>query len=427
MRIATKAGTIASGAGAGDSADRAAGRACRILYIEANEDGTVGGSHQALFDLVRTLDRERYEPVVLFYQKNRYTERLRELGVATLDYEAVREVERTINQSGGRAAKLKQLISAIRRRRQFLREHRIDLVHINNSPRVGNDDWLPAARLLRIPCIANVMGDARGASGFISRWLFRQFDHYLPISAYIADAMEGHGIHRSRMDLIYLGVDIEAFRARIRRSAAEVRTELGIPADAMLAIMIGNIREWKGQHVVLDALTRLSPTVRSTIYVAFAGAATAADSEYLQRLRNTASAAGLEDRVLFLGPRQDVPELLNAGDIALHASIRPEPFGLVVIEAMAAAKPVLAANTGGPAEIVSDDSGVTFDPARPEQLSRLLERIVEDRAWLGSLAGGARGRAAQFTVASYSAGVQRVYDRIQTRRAAATSRRTLTH
>jgi hypothetical protein len=53
----------------------------RILYIELNTDGTAGGSHQCLFDLVRHLDRDRFTPVVLFYQDNRFATMLRELGV----------------------------------------------------------------------------------------------------------------------------------------------------------------------------------------------------------------------------------------------------------------------------------------------------------------------------------------------------------
>jgi hypothetical protein len=57
------------------------GTPVRILYIEANEDGTVGGSHRVLFDLVCNLDRTQYEPVVLFYQDNAYASRLRALGV----------------------------------------------------------------------------------------------------------------------------------------------------------------------------------------------------------------------------------------------------------------------------------------------------------------------------------------------------------
>src|SRR5688500_11752438 len=65
----------------------------RVLYIEANEDGTVGGSHRVLFDLVCNLDRTQHEPVVLFYQDNAYVARLRAHGINVMVLEEVRARE----------------------------------------------------------------------------------------------------------------------------------------------------------------------------------------------------------------------------------------------------------------------------------------------------------------------------------------------
>jgi glycosyltransferase involved in cell wall biosynthesis len=385
----------------------------RILYIEANEDGTVGGSHRALFDLVCSLDRTRYAPVVLFYQSNPYVSSLRSQGVDVVVYEEVRARERVIRQNGSRLAKLGEYLATVVRRFQFLRHHRIDLIHINNSPRTGNDDWLPAARMLRIPCVANVMGDARGpAGGWLHKRLFRAFDHYLTISEFITQAMLRAGIQSHRIDLIYLGVDLESFRARVRRTRDDVRRELGVPDHSVMALMVGNVRQWKGQHVVLAALEQMPATARDGFYVAFAGALTAADRPYMDELEATVKRAGLADHVTFLGSRDDVPDLLNAADIALHASVRPEPFGLVVVEAMALGKTVVAANSGGPAEVVDGSSGITFDPMKPAELAEALTDLVRDPIRRGDLSKGALQRAEQFTARRYAAGVRGVYERV---------------
>jgi glycosyltransferase involved in cell wall biosynthesis len=268
-----------SGTSTGATGLRTAGpRRPRILYIEANEDGTVGGSHRVLFDLVCHLDRTRYEPVVLFYQDNAYVSRVRAQGAEVLILEDVRTRERAIRRSGSRLAKLLEYVATIARRFRFLRQHRIDLIHINNSPLMGNDDWLPAARLLRIPCVSSVAGDARGpGGGWVHKRLFRAFDHYLTVSEFINAAMLRAGIKSDRMDLIYPGVDLEAFRARVKRSREEVRRELGIPDDAVMALMVGNVRQWKGQHVVLAALEQMPASARDAFYVAFAGGLTAND------------------------------------------------------------------------------------------------------------------------------------------------------
>src|SRR5215218_1924640 len=91
----------------------------RIMYLEANDDGTVGGSHQALFDLVRNLDRARYEPVVVFYQDNVFVERMRAAGIEVHLLEKQARKEKHTRLQGGALAKLGVLVNAIRWRARF--------------------------------------------------------------------------------------------------------------------------------------------------------------------------------------------------------------------------------------------------------------------------------------------------------------------
>lgn len=390
----------------------------RIMYLEANDDGTVGGSHQALFDLVRNLDRSRYEPVVVFYQDNVFVERMRSAGIEVHLLESQARKEKHTRLQGGKLAKLGVLVNAVRWRARFLREQRVSLIHVNNSPRVGNDDWLPAARLVGVPIIAEAMGDARAAeeTNPVKRWLFRQFDHVIPISRYIADAVARAGYPPEKSSLVYLGVDIDAYRKRIRRTPAEVRRELGVKPDTMLVAMVGNLRAWKGQSVVVDALSRMAPAVRDRLHVLFIGAARADDAPYKQSLEDAASKGGVSHLISFLGGRTDAPELVNAADVGLHASTKPEPFGLVVIEAMAVGKAVVAADSGGPAEILTPESGITYDVERPEQLAAALTRLVEDPAHRAKLGAAALGRVDEFSIHRTVAGRERVYERLLARK-----------
>lgn len=391
----------------------------RVLYIEANEDGTVGGSHRVLFDLVCNLDSTRYEPVVLFYQSNVYVSRLRTRGAEVITLDEVRARERHIRRNGGRLLKMVENFATIARRFQFLQKHRIDLIHVNNSPAACNDDWLPAARMLRVPCVTNVAGDARGpGGGWLHMRLFQSFDHYLSVSQFIHQAMLRLGIRSDRMSLINPGVDLEAYRNRVTRTREAVRRELGIPERAVLALMVGNVREWKGQHVVIAALEEMPAAVRNELHVAFAGALRDDDRPYMNELQASVSRAGLSDRVQFLGSRDDVPDLINAADIALHASIRPEPFGLVIVEAMSLGKAIVAANSGGPAEVIDQSSGITFDPMVPSQLADVLSRLVRDPVHRSELGNGALRRAERFTVRQFAAGVHRVYEHVMFGRSA---------
>ena len=386
----------------------------RILYIESNEDGTVGGSHQQLFDLVRCLDRSRYEPVVLFYQDNPFVARLKELGIEVHLYARERARERSMFLAGGlrKVAAFAQLVPS---RFQWLRRWRIDLIHVNNSPRTGNDDWLPAAFLLRIPCVASVMGDARGESQWLKRWLFRQFDRVFPVSQFISDAMLRLGFSSSQLVKLYHGIDLDELRRRVTRDRLGMRRELGVDDETVLAVMVANVREWKGQHIVLAALAQMDPRVRARLRVLLIGAKSSEDESYGRELENTVATHNLDGCVQFLGSRTDVPNLFTAADIALHASIRPEPGGVAVLEAMAFGVPMVASNTGAPAETVTAEAGFTHDTNHPEQLARILTTLVEDPDLRRRLADGARRRAQDFSIDRYVSGIVRTYDALLSR------------
>jgi glycosyltransferase involved in cell wall biosynthesis len=196
--------------GATDEAGR--NHPARVLHVEVNEDGTVGGSHQALYDLVKRIDRDLYQPVVLFYQDNVFSNALRAAGVEVITFERERERELAVRRSGRPVSKLLDIIfGAIHRRSRLLRSRSIDLLHLNNSPATGFDDWLPAARLSGIPCITSVMSVAPAVSGRIKRALMRRFDAVIPVSRYIRDNWAAAvGIPAERLHVVHHGVDIEA-------------------------------------------------------------------------------------------------------------------------------------------------------------------------------------------------------------------------
>lgn len=392
---------------------RASSAPKRILYVEANDDGTVGGSYQALYDLIRRLDRHRYHPVALFYQDNAVAQRLRRAGEEVYVFEHQRLREKAIHASERRAAKLVEIFAAVLRRFRFIREQNIDLVHLNNSPHIANDDWLPAARLNRIPCIATSMGGARLVRpGPVHRWLARRIDYVVAISKYVADAMLRTGIPADRLDTVYLGVDIEGFRSRVSRDPRDVRREIGVAPDKVLVVMVGNVRWWKGQHVVLSAAQLMSAEHRRLLHIVFVGACGTQDAAYKRELDKAIETSGLADSVSFLGARSDVPDLLNAADIALHASVIPEPFGLVVLEAMALGKAVVAANKGGPAEYLPPGIGVTYDVEKPWELSEILRDLATDAGKRRALGERAYEHVTHYSIERNVEGVHRVYERI---------------
>lgn len=379
----------------------------RILLVEANEDGTTGGSHRALVDLVSHFDRTRFEPVVLFYEHNEAEPLL--AGCEVHVWAEIRRRERRHHGPVGVWRQASGVLPALVRRMRFLRRARIDLVHLNNSPALGYEDWLPAAWLLGIPCVAHARGEFWLTRRWIGRAMMRGFDRLLPVSHLMADFSRAAGFTEQQVCTVHDGVDRDAFVRRVGREPKEVRAELGLPPAAVVATQVAHLRSWKGHDLVLDALDRMAPPVRDRLVVLWIGSSPAGENAWADRLRAKAEALGLAGRVRFLGARKDVPDLLNASDLLLHASTSPEPFGLVLLEAMVLGKPVLASRLGGPMEILTPESGATFDPRSPDELAAQLARLVSDADLRRRLGEAGRARAAEFDVARTTRRVQQVY------------------
>jgi glycosyltransferase involved in cell wall biosynthesis len=377
----------------------------RVLYVEQNTDGTVGGSYQCLYDLVRSLDRTRYTPIVVFYQDNRYARTLAALGV---DVEIIPPP--TPADRPSLARRLANAARHVAQRRRLIRRHRIDLVHLNNAPSVGAIDWLPAARLAGIPIITHARGVVTLGSGSpVERRLQNYYTRVIAISRHIAVATANDGIPAIRISQIYDGVDLEAFRRAAARQPDTMRAELGVPPDAIFAVMVGHLRPWKGQLEVLHAVAALDPAHRARLRLAIVGATAPAEAAYAQTVRETVRALGLTDTVKIFGERTDIPDLMRAADVVIHASTDPEPFGLVVVQGMAMGRLVIASALGGPAEVLTPDTGATFDPRRPSALPPLLRRAIDDPAWRQTLAANAVGRADAFSLARNVAAIEQLY------------------
>lgn len=359
----------------------------KLLMVEDNEDGTVGGSHICLRNLVTHLDPSSIRPIVLFYQENRVAAELRAHGIPVHIWETQRRDERQPGPGAfRRVIQALRQVRAILRRIHFLVRHRIDVVTMNNSPGVGFDDWLPAAKLTGTRAVSHVRIHFDEPRRPLWRRLQRSFDHYITISATMQGLLRERGYPMDQAAIIFDTIDEKDLVGRLRREPREVREELGVPGGCMLVVMVGHLRRWKGQDAVLRSLALLPPAIRDQIVVAFAGGV-GSNETYRLELLELIRVHGLERSVRLLGERKDVPDLMRASDVVLHASTLPEPFGLVVLEGMLMGRPVVASRSGGPLEIITPGTGLLFDPSIPDELASILTRLLaepESREQIGT-------------------------------------------
>lgn len=154
--------------------------------------------------------------------------------------------------------------------------------------------------------------------------------------------------------------------------------------------MLARITEWKGQELVIRAFADAHRG--SSIMLELAGSPAFGQDEYLRRLRLLVLELGIGDQVRFLGHVSDIWTLLDSWDICVHASLHSEPLGQNVLQYLAACRPTIAANAGGPVEwIKHDETGLLFEPGSQEGLRSALARLVLD-AELRSSFGAALAR-----------------------------------
>jgi glycosyltransferase involved in cell wall biosynthesis len=161
--------------------------------------------------------------------------------------------------------------------------------------------------------------------------------------------------------------------------------------------MFGRISRWKGQEVFLRAIARL-PNVNAVI----AGAPLFGESQLEKRLEALACELGVEQRVTFAGHIEDPLTLMAACDVVAHCSTAPEPFGLVIAEAMLSGTPVVASDAGGVREIVQPgETGVVTPPGDADSLARAIQAYLDRPEWARRLARNARASARmKFTAAA---------------------------
>jgi glycosyltransferase involved in cell wall biosynthesis len=161
--------------------------------------------------------------------------------------------------------------------------------------------------------------------------------------------------------VLHPGVDLDRFTPR------------PAPAGPPRALVVGALVGWKRPELALEIAARM-PELQLT----FAGTTLPGDDGQLEAaLRNRAKAADLAGRVTFAGAVADVPSALACSHVLLHCS-NAEPYGLALVEALAAGRPVVAPAAGGPLEIVTDGAGRLYPPGDIDAAAEALRAVLAD-------------------------------------------------
>jgi glycosyltransferase involved in cell wall biosynthesis len=175
-----------------------------------------------------------------------------------------------------------------------------------------------------------------------------------------------------------------------------LRKKLGAGDGDVVVLLAARLEKWKGQTVLLDAVSRLKRDSRIHVWMA-GGPQSERETKYFDDIAARASAADIRDRVTLLGQREDVPLLNGLADIYCQPNLQPEPFGISVAEAMLSALPCVISAGGGAAELLDESCGVMTAAGDADGVAAALDRIASDDDLRTAMGRAARARASRLT------------------------------
>ena len=240
---------------------------------------------------------------------------------------------------------------------KIIKENGINIVHARSRAPAWSAYW--AAKRTGVRFMTTFHGTyglgPKGIKKFYNK-VMTFGELIIAISKHIKSHMlNNYTVDESKIRLIPRCVDIEKFspaavtQERIIRAVADNN----LPEDRPIISLIGRITRWKGQHILVEAMSKIK---HKEAYALIIGS-DQGRVKYTEGLKETAEKLGVADRIQFIGESFDIPALLMVSDIVLSTAIEPEAFGRAAIEGQAMGKIVLASDIGGSLENVVDGVG----------------------------------------------------------------------
>lgn len=350
-----------------------------ILYTTSFSN-MVGGGQWSLYYLIKHLNREVFHPVVLCPGEGELSQKMREIGADV------------IILSIGKIRHLNPY--TIKRLSSIIKDKHISLVHTDSTTETFYAGI--ASKIMKIPLIWHIR--ASEGEWFLDRILSALSTKLI----LVADALKTRfrWLDTVKAPTIYNGIDLEGFDAFITHSS--IREEFNIDNNAVLLGCVGRIEELKGQEYLIKVLRHTNNTK-----LILAGRE---DEAYLKRIKKICEELNVSDRVLFAGHRDDIPSFLKSIDILVFPTLT-EAFSRVILEAMAAAKPVIATDTGGNSEAVIDGTTGYIVPTKDTAaLAEKIDELINNKEKRGYMGMAGRKRVEEkYDIKNIARQIEEVY------------------
>lgn len=259
-------------------------------------------------------------------------------------------------------------IPAVIRLRKLILEKEFDLVHTNTGVVVGGAMAAKMTKTRHVWHFREILSEF----GFL--WRFHEplvsltSDEIICISRAVASQFKGRRVQK-KLNVIYDGIPVSG-ETPVKRK----RNDKG----SYRLLSVGLLAPYKGQDILIRSLDRLLKQGLD-VQLDLVGGVFGGQTEFKQHLQDLASELGLQKRIRFLGFQDKIGPFLEASDIFILPSTRPEGLGIVILEAMAKGVPVVATNHGGTLEIIRDgENGILVPPNDHLAMAAAIENLIKN-------------------------------------------------
>lgn len=361
-------------------------RPVRVLLVTASPQR--GGAETVVQQLLQGLDRAVVEPFVVALNEGSFADELRAANAVLVNAGTL-----------GRMRNVGRALGVLNRLTAAIREGRFDVVHSHGT--LAHIIGGLAAWRAGVPAIHHVhdlYADTRSADAVLQHFALR-----VPAATIVAVS------HSARSRLLASGAPWNRVRV-VHNGVTLAPTAPAFTEEAPAVVWCGRLQRWKGPHVFLDAARLVKDAHPSARFWIVGGTLFDKEPEYAEELQEQAARLTLTDAVAFTGHVADARPYIAAADVVVHSSISPEPFGLVIAEALAEGKPVVAFDEGGPAEMIeSGRSGRLVAPGDVDAMADAIDELLRRPELRARIADGARQRARHFSVEAMLRRMQLVY------------------
>ncbi len=367
----------------------------RILYVHGVE--AIGGAERDLIALLKTLDRQKWEPHVVCPETGPFRDQLQAIAVPThpLNLPPWRKVRSFFQRR-----------SAVRRLEALVNQLDPAMIHVNDIWWVPHTVRAIGSRKSNpMSIVAHVRQEIEPAK--VRRYELDRVEAVIAISQQIEESLIAGGVSARKVRTVYSGIELS--ERQLTRHDQAIRQMIGIPNGAVLLGTIANLFPRKGYEVMLRALPAIVRAVPTVHYVIVGSD----DNDYAGQLKRLAHELKIADRVHIVGFQDPVQPFLASLDLYVHPALM-EGFGIAVVEAMAMGKAVVATTTGGLPEVVAQgETGLLVPPGDIESLAATVVSLLLDRVRREQMGRNGRARAHErFSLGASVAQMEQLYGEV---------------